>query len=187
MIMCLCLMLLAGCGSIKTGPSSASKEDQGAQILSEGSGEETKNEVSEATAETVKETPEEAGGSEESSKEENQENEDYAAFNGVANAYYSNRAASDGKDLYYVKQYKIFRLNPDGEDEQMFSTDGSVVMRDNMTGGDGKLFYFAYREEKDENGNDLSGIYCYDTAAGTETPLNIRVASKLYYHDSWLY
>ena len=186
MIMLLCMMLLAGCGSIKTGPS-ASEEDQKAQISSDGSGEEITKEASEAGEGSVTETPEAEEVSKKDSQEEKQENEDYFAFNGVANSYYGNRAASDGKDLYYVKQYKIFRLNPDGEDEQLFSNDGSVVMRDNMTGGDGKLFYFAYREEKDESGNDLSGIYCYDTAVGTETFLNIRVASKLYYHDSWLY
>lgn len=184
MIMVSCLVLLAGCGGSKSEvPSASANADSKSQISTSEAAEETAKEASE---EAVKETPEAEG-----SSEEKQENEDYFAFNGVANSYFYNRAASDGKDLYYVKKYKIFRLNPDGEDEQLFSSEepalGSVVTRDNITGGDGMLFYFAYREEKDENGNDLSGLYCYDTATGTETSLNIRVGSKLYYHDGWLY
>ena len=179
-----CLVLLAGCGSSRSEVPSASEEAGSKAEISAAVSEISSAEPAE---ETVKEVPEEEGSSKESSKEEKQENEDYSAFNGVANPYFYNRAASDGKDLYYVKQYKIFRLNPDGEDEQVFSNDGPVSMRGDMTGGDGMLFYFASYMEKDESGNDLSGLYCYDTAAGTETPLNIRVASKLYYHDSWLY
>lgn len=106
--------------------------------------------------------------------------EAFYTVNGTHNAYYDNIAASDGNDIYYVKNREIWKLNPDGDDTlTLGKSDTGLPWRSGITGGDGMLFFSFYTDGDDS-------IHCYQTATGTETSLGFT-AGSLFYYEGWLY
>ena len=147
-----------------------------------GSGQSSKAEASKAGQTSQAEQSKQESKTEESKASEPAA-EVFAVVNGPDNSYYNNYFASDGKDVYYLNNFKLWKLNMSGDDVKVFDGEDALSQRSDLTGGDGRLFYFGLARKN----HDEDGLYSYDTATGTETFLGVTGCSKLYYYGGMVY